>query len=90
LQWRKLLNLRLNSSDAPRAAGENGLVSFPVAGGAHSKYSRGLIKIYTAEALIGQALRCRKLLKLRLNSFDALRAAGENGLVSFPVAGGAH
>jgi hypothetical protein len=39
-----------------------------------SKYSRGLIKIYTSESLTWRQLRIAKLPYLRFNSFDNPRA----------------
>jgi hypothetical protein len=90
LQWQKLLKIRLNSLNAPPGSQKNEFFCFYCAGGAQSKSSSGFMKIYTAVVPSRQVVQCGKLLKIRLNNFDAPPGFQKNEFFCFYCAGGAH
>gem|GEM_PF-2417448 len=90
LQWQKLLKFRLNSLNAPPGSQKNEFFCFYCAGGAQSKSSSGFLKINTAVVPSRQVVQCGKLLKIRLNNFDAPPGFQKNEFFCFYCAGGAH
>ncbi len=87
LQGQKLIEIRLNSFNAPPGSQKNELFYFPGAGEAQSKSSSGFGKIYTALVPSRQVVQCGKLLKIRLNSLNAPPGSQKNELFYLPGAG---